>query len=298
MLLYLTSRLIIDMKNILLIFSCLAILSCQNKTTSTNTVSDSTVLAETGNVTTPGSVEKNVLKDSLPYQIIHFYKATKKSSIPKDSSKYAYVKADYPKFADKQKFLNNQVLNIITAEPWTGNKSNSIDKAAESFFKEYLAFKKEVPESPAGYEWDENLKVSFQDKDLVVLASDSYFYTGGAHGMNGLSYFNLDIKSAKELKLKDLLNAGYEPKLTDIAEQIFRKDEGLSKDEPLDNYFFENNIFILNENFAITPKGLLFTYNPYEIKSYAEGRTNLLIPYARITNLIKPNSFISKYVNK
>ena len=289
------------MKNILLIISCLTILSCQNKkaTHTESTKSDSTtIVPETDSLPKAASIEKTNFKDSLTYKTVYYHKETKKVAIKNDSNNYGYVKAYYPVFSARHRFLNDQVINIITAAPWTGETASSMEKASEKFLKEYLDFKKDVPDSPAGYSWDQNLKVSYQDANLVVLTSDSYIYTAGAHGLESLLYFNFDVKEKKKLALKDLFIANYSKKLTEIAEQIFRKNEGLTADEPLDNYFFENKTFNLNNNFAITPKGLLFTYNPYEIKSYAEGRTNLLVPYSSITSLIKPNSFISKYVNK
>ncbi len=241
--------------------------------------------------------DKPIFKDSLPYQIVKFYRETKRNTNPVDSSKYAYMRASYPKFGAVHKFLNNKISAIVSAEPWTGNKAYNIEKAAEFFFKEYFEFSKEIPDSPAGYSSDNDILVISQDTNLVVLRSESYIYTGGAHGLESIIYYNMDIKGSKELTLKDLLVDNYSNRLTNIAEEIFRKDEGLTASESLEHYFFENQIFTINENFAITHKGLLFTYNPYEIKSYAEGITDLLIPYSKIKELIKPNSFISKYVN-
>ncbi len=290
------------MKNIIIALSCLTLLSCQNKannnTDTTVDESDTSELIETilNHTIRPTATEKTLFKDSLPYQTIRFYKTTTKSTDPKDSAKYAYVKSNYPQFANDYVFLNNKVLSIATAEPWTGNKTYSMEKASNLFFKEYLEFKKEYPESPATYTWDEDLKVSFQDVNLLVLTDESYVYTGGAHGLESIVYFNLDLENQKELILSDLLVSNYSNKLTDVAESIFRKDEDLNPTEPLVKYFFENDIFKLTENFAITDEGLLFTYNPYEIRAYAEGTTDILIPYAKIKDLINPNSFISKYI--
>ncbi|WP_017258303.1 DUF3298 and DUF4163 domain-containing protein [Pedobacter arcticus] len=279
------------MRIIVIALCCLTIVACQNKkATNTEATNQSTTETDT--------VNKPIFKDSLKYSIVHFYKTTEKSRNPKDSSDYAYVKAVYPKFGDSQKYLSNKVLSIVTAEPWTGNKTYSLDKASQSFFKDYLDFKKDYPDAPGGYTWDENLKVSFQDVNLVVFTAETYVYTGGAHGIGSTVYHNIDLKNQKELTLKDLLVADYNKKLTAVAASIFRKDEGITADEPLDQYFFENKVFKLNDNFAITAKGLLFTYNVYEIKPYSDGTTDLLIPYVAIKDLIKSNSFISKYVNK
>ncbi|MEB0249576.1 RsiV family protein, partial [Mucilaginibacter sp. 5B2] len=67
---------------------------------------------------------------------------------------------------------------------------------------------------------------------------------------------------------------------------------------PLDDYFFDKNIFKLNENYSITPIALRFMYNQYEIKPYASGQTELLIPYSEISKLMRPQSVASQYLHK
>lgn len=289
------------MRSIFFLLVIVAITSCQNSIKRTDKISNNYALIpqpDSDSIAKANVPEKTVFKDSLRYTTVRFYKDTKKNAPSNNANSFAYVKADYPKFADEQKFLTNTVSDIITSKPWTGETAKNIEVATASFFKEYNQFKKDVPESPAGYEWSTNVQVSFEDVDLLVLTTESYIYTGGAHGLESIVYYNLDLKNNKLIDLKELFMANYKTKLTDVAEAIFRKDEGISQTAPLDSYFFENKVFVLNKNFAITTKGLLFTYNPYEIKSYAEGKTNLLVPYSKIKEIIKPDSFISKYIKK
>jgi hypothetical protein len=126
----------------------------------------------------------------------------------------------------------------------------------------------------------------------LSLFSDSY--TGGAHPNSSLIYVNYDVFSRKVIKLSDLINPAMMARLTYIASTIFRKQEGLSPTESLENYFFENQKFSLNANFLITKKGLLFYYNPYEIRPYAFGPMELLVPYTAISSLLKINPYIPK----
>src|SRR5690606_36305668 len=120
------------------------------------------------------TLDNPIFKDSLKYSMVQFYRTTKKGNKPKDSSDYAYVKAVYPKFAANQKYLSNKILSIVTAAPWTGNKTYSLEKASQSCFKHYLDFKKDYPDAPGAYVWDKNLKVSFQDTNLVVFPDETY----------------------------------------------------------------------------------------------------------------------------
>jgi len=64
----------------------------------------------------------------------------------------------------------------------------------------------------------------------------------------------------------------------------------------LSNYTFENDIFSLSSNFKITPNGLDFFYDNYQIAPYAEGPIDLLIPYQSIKHLLRPNTVISQYI--
>ncbi|WP_026903058.1 DUF3298 and DUF4163 domain-containing protein [Pedobacter glucosidilyticus] len=233
---------------------------------------------------------KQIVKDALVYELINFYKTT--PSCKTDSCE-AYVKAVYPVF--KVEALNKFITNIITTLPYNGQPTRNLNLAADSFINDYLRFKKEFPDSPAGYAWDQNFRIAYQDKDFINFAYQSYIYTGGAHGLETIQYFNISKKDYQIIQLKDIFDKDEKAQLNTIAEQIFRKQEGLKANDNLDSYFFDDQKFSLNENFIITNKGLEFLYNPYEIKAYAYGRTMLFIPYQDIKEIIKKDSILSKF---
>ena len=53
-------------------------------------------------------------------------------------------------------------------------------------------------------------------------------------------------------------------------------------------YWFEDNAFVLPENFKYDPFGLEFVYNTYEIAPYSEGMITIRFDMADIENLIRP----------
>ena len=57
--------------------------------------------------------------------------------------------------------------------------------------------------------------------------------------------------------------------------------------KPLSNKLFENSVESTS-NFCITPKGILFLYNPYEIAAYAYGEIELFIPFSEIKSVVNP----------
>ncbi|MFC5284769.1 RsiV family protein [Pedobacter alpinus] len=256
-----------------------------------------TACQNTNKNTDKGSANSTQNNDSLFYEIIDFEKVPADLKDKPDSLKIAYVKASYPKFNDNEISLNLWIKKRLASQPMAEKPSLNLETAAINFLKEFEDYRKEFPESAAGYAWDQDFTVFKQDSQQINFIYTTYAYTAGAHGLATILYLNWDKKLQQEIKLDDLLIADYNNKLTAIAEKIFRKDEGLTETEPLERYFFENQKFALNQNFLITNEGLKFLYNPYEIKSYAEGTTELLIPYSAIKDLIKPNSIISKYTN-
>ena len=79
-----------------------------------------------------------------------------------------------------------------------------------------------------------------------------------------------------------------------VALFIFRKNEKLSATEPLEErYFFDKGKFALAQSFYVNDKGLVFLYNPYEIKAYAEGYTELIVPFSALKAIAKSNTILT-----
>ncbi|MBO9639855.1 MAG: DUF3298 domain-containing protein [Siphonobacter aquaeclarae] len=207
----------------------------------------------------------------------------------------------YPVF-DGNKALNDSILrDVLTFSGFFDGESTpeelkkSTPKSAMSDFvggfDDFVADqRKRFPKEPImGGVWTNELKanVLYQTKDMIAVSYFNFIYSGGAHPNTNTSYANYH-RDGRKVRLSELFQAGYEPKLAAVAEKIFRAQEGLKAGEPLgEKYFFEGGRFVLNDNFSIRPDGILFHYNPYEIKSYAEGPTDLFLPNAELKALRK-----------
>lgn len=198
----------------------------------------------------------------------------------------------YPVFEDQT--VNNFVLQKILGTADEGKKYDSYKAYADDFIKGFDDFRKAEKDYPQTWFLDIKTAVIRQTGNYLGLKVTYVNYSGGAHPNSIYTYLNYDPKDSKEIVLDSLILPGSMPKLTAIAEQIFRKNEKLSATASLkDGYFFENDKFKLNNNFTITDKGLQFLYNPYEIKAYVYGPTELLIPFSELRAIAKPNSLIS-----
>jgi hypothetical protein len=249
----------------------------------------------------PHNTPPAITRDTLSYTKNRFISSGPyfKDGPVKTDSKITLMEITYPQFKD-QPVLNDSVKKNVTSLFTVGGKADtSFKQLSDDFLTAYLDYYKTATASSDKVQF--MLKnaaiITRQDSSLITLEFNGHTYQGGAHGNSLTRYFNWNTKARKKILLGDVLVAGYQTKLTAIADTIFRKQEKLSNTASLANgYFFKNNQFALNSNFIITPTGISFLYNEYEIKPYAAGQTELSIPYSKIKSLLLPHTVISQYI--
>ncbi|MFD1256107.1 DUF3298 domain-containing protein [Mucilaginibacter terrae] len=236
----------------------------------------------------------DIYTDTLTYQ----FKAINSKAddcAGKPDSTCTTVKFKYPAF-DKQPLLNDTVVTGLATLMDRQKGIAGLQRLTWQFLQDYKDFKKQDPRSVMFFTLDCKVNVVRQDSSLVNLEYKGYQYTGGAHGSSYIKYLNWDVSAGKKILLSDILKPGYGPELNRVAEKIFRKQENLTEIASLkDNYFFKGDKFSLNENYLLTPLGLKFIYNQYEIKPYAAGQTTLVVPYSEIKTLLQPGTVVARY---
>jgi hypothetical protein len=214
----------------------------------------------------------------------------------KPDTSCSLAKIIYPVFTGQDALndtVNSRLLDIYS----NGDKPDkSLQEQAKNFVGTYMADTVHKNNPDMVYTLESTAAVVRQDSSLITIQIDGYVFSGGAHGSTYTGFLNWNTKANKKIGLNDLFSPGYEAKLRAIGEKIFRADEKLSDTSSLRNYFFKDQKFSLNDNFLITPVGIQFLYNEYEIKSYAEGQTTLLIPYTQIKSLLRPNTVLKQYI--
>ena len=142
---------------------------------------------------------------------------------------------------------------------------------------------------------------SFKQR-LYALNNNSYVlsliedgYTGGAHGFYKKSYYNYS-KDGFRINLDNLFIPGYKSRLNNIAYKAYRDYRGLKPNQKLtDDCWFENK-FKLAKEFAITPNGLEFYYNSYEVMPYACGQVKFIVPYSKLEPIISNSSVLTEFM--
>jgi len=189
--------------------------------------------------------------------------------------------------------LNNELLKPIGAE-----KSNdTFEDVMLVFLAEYKNFKKDFPESKQHWKLERIVTELFNDNNIFSCEVFEYSYLGGAHPNSYSKFVNFDLSTGDELKLEDILIEGYLEKINIVGEKIFRQTNEIEPNKNLTEagYWFDNNMFSINNNFTVDENGMTFYYNNYEITAYAFGPTDLFIPYNRINDLIKPDGLLGGF---
>jgi hypothetical protein len=195
----------------------------------------------------------------------------------------------------------NDVNNFIFAHSFDPDRRrlySSVEEYRDSFFAEYKRFKSEFPDSYAGFSVNKEVDVVYDSLRLFCISLSQYEFMGGAHGNYFKTFHNYELASGRKITLEEILMEDFEPKLNSIAELEFRKirqiPEGTGYEEA--GFWFENNKFSLNRNFAITNEELLFYFNHYEIGPYVMGSTELPIKWTDIKNLVRPEGVLKRIV--
>jgi hypothetical protein len=162
----------------------------------------------------------------------------------------------------------------------------------DSFFNYYReTMKEEKPDSAAeyfaqNYARTSNMMVVFNEKDLLSVGYAGYAFDGGAHGSYGTTLATYNLVTKRQLKLDDVFKPNYKKTLSTALERALRKKYNLNPKEPLNQMLFDNAIEA-TENFAVTRKGILFDYTPYEIAAYAMGEIELFVAFDEIKVILK-----------
>lgn len=198
----------------------------------------------------------------------------------------------YPIFENDS--LNHYIKKQVFDYFGKDEHPTAYEDVASSFIRGYNDFYMKNPGTAQWWYLLIDIKVMRQLHNYIALKYIHSDYAGGAHGNTSISYINYNPKTNQPIVLDSLILPNKKADLLKLAEGIFRKNEHMSATEPLDKrYFFTNGKFSLPAAFYVSDKGLTFLYNPYEIKAYAEGTTELVIPFAALSDIAKPQTILT-----
>jgi uncharacterized protein YecT (DUF1311 family) len=134
--------------------------------------------------------------------------------------------------------------------------------------------------------WESSLssRITLLTPDIISAETESYSYTGGAHGMSGVSSVSYNRRTGEMLLVPDLIGAdGVDALFAICREQIIaEKIERLGGYDPETPYKPEDDSNFSDQGvrdglkepsmWRLAPGRSTVTYNSYAVGSYAEGR--------------------------
>jgi hypothetical protein len=119
-----------------------------------------------------------------------------------------------------------------------------------------------------------------QNGHLATFILHTYTYSSGAeHGIYHDEYINFDLNEQRRIGLQDILITGKERAL---AEALYNHNQSW-----LQSRNITAELLPLSDNFYYSPQGLVLVYALYELGTYTDGMTELVLPYDRLNKLIQ-----------
>lgn len=208
----------------------------------------------------------------------------KKQKLTVDSSYPQLVGAD----GARTEAFNKAISGFVSKQVGEFKKQHKADMAE-------MGAKTADADSP-GYSLDVSYHTTYADKNLISLLVWTYSYTGGAHGGSASTTFNYDLNSGRMLKLADLFqpNSNYLKVISAYCTTTLTKELG-----DVDAEWLRNGAGPKPENFKswnVTPDGLQFTFDAYQVAAYALGPQEVIVPYSALKAVIKPDGALAAFV--
>ncbi|WP_374663358.1 RsiV family protein [Acinetobacter sp.] len=207
----------------------------------------------------------------------------KAESIPLIESKAAVMKLMKPDACDAEGCTRYSIQTVETNVDWINQYfTNRMKKADPIAFSNTPNEKVNLSEGadPGLNQSTTTVRYISQWGKIATFALESYTYTAGAaHGMSHVEYINFDLKAKKRLALQDILAKGADSKVLSALYD--------SNSMWLEEHNIERSKLQLSDNFYYGASGIVFVYPLYELASYAEGMTELNLPYHMVKGLFK-----------
>lgn len=224
-------------------------------------------------------------------QVIEFANGVKfidKTIKESDKSKRSEIVSIYPEITG---------VNSATAAKFNELAKNRVIEANNLYKKSLADYSaadiKDLPESislsnEVGYD------VALANNEIVSLIFSNYAFLGGAHGNTQSSTINYDLKNNRELELADIFepNSNYLKTISDYS----IADLKAHLTEMSDDEWISKGAAAEADNFKswnLTKKGLMFTFDQYQVAAYAAGPQAVIIPYDKLENILRKDGVIA-----
>ncbi len=179
----------------------------------------------------------------------------------------------------------------------------NLSRLSDSIISNYRANETDFDTLDASnYMWNwivmRSIEIFQNSENMLAFSVNEYNYNGGGHGTGGTTFYTIDLQSGSHVLLTDIFEGSFYEKLGKLITSQLKINYEIPDFDPLTEAgFFQDNIDA-TENFYVTPAGIAFHYNPYEIASYANGEIEVFLTFEQLQDILKSESPISQYFQK
>jgi len=238
-----------------------------------------------------GSKQTEFIVTQQPYEFTGNVQITAKVIKEANKQKLYTVAAEYPQIDGDSRFdgFNREARALVT-------KDVAAFKTAETEDTDTTYTTTENQTSTIDMSYDFHYAT---DNLISVAFSEGTYSRGAAHGNQLTQVLNYDVKSGKKLALGDLFKD--KSKYLSVMAAYCQKDlqeRAKKPDAMVLPELIESGAGPKTDNYRawnITKKGLWITFDPYQVAAYAAGPQYILVPYAVLKDIIKPDGPIGVY---
>lgn len=208
----------------------------------------------------------------------------------------AEVALEYPEIVaaptpEAEERLREVVQTLLIAPAPFVESAADAEELAREFLRQQADVSRSHPEGSSTEGWflERRIVVVHQDARVFSLSVSESWYSGGVHPNSSRTLASFDPGTGRRLALDDLVERSRVPDLVDLAERRFREVRGIPRGVLLSEagFTFPQETFYVNDDFAVTPEGLAFHFDPYEVGPYALGPTDYVVSRAELASLAR-----------
>ena len=190
-----------------------------------------------------------------------------------DGTTLVNIKYSYPIIVSKR---NSEFLSSINDE-YKLNVEKFLNEAEESK-EEAESLYEDIKEDFRPYTRELDFDINMNNKGLMSITTNNYYYNGGAHGSYVMQSRTFDFNNEIELTVEQVINND-EWNIKENVHELFKQKlqkEGLGLDEIWGDILKEE---VDNVNFYLKENTLVFYFNAEQIAPYALGVQTVEVPY-------------------
>ncbi|MBI5402580.1 MAG: DUF3298 domain-containing protein [Ignavibacteriae bacterium] len=216
---------------------------------------------------------------------------TKEIKDSSEAGKYWYS-AKYPQVDGMP---NKQIQSAINESIF-----KTVDKCLGDFRKDMSEWEVPYELTEVNSFMDINYESFVLNEDLFSFSFEVYtYYAGAAHPNSYTISHNWNMKNGKFLTFSGLFkkNSGYLEKISKFCIENLKLQAKMSDYEMIDDMLQSgagpNDSNFMNFNFF--QKGMLITFDRYQVAPYAAGTQYVLIPYIAFYEMLTEDCFLNKF---